>query len=108
MARSTNLVREIRAQLLRAREPMSATELSTLLRVNRSTIVRTLPSLGDELLTMGATRSTRYALRRAVRSIGNRWPIYRIDALGQATLWAELEAVHERAWRLRFHEKDCQ
>jgi len=105
MARSTNLVREIRAQLLRAREPMSATELSTLLRVNRSTIVRTLPSLGDELLTMGATRSTRYALRRAVRSIGNRWPIYRIDALGQATLWAELEAVHERAWRLRWEGK---
>jgi hypothetical protein len=40
-----------------------------------------------------------------VRHIGNRWPIYRIDEHGQATLWAELEAVHDRAWRLRWADK---
>jgi len=102
MARTTTLYRDIRAQLLRARDPVSATELAAILRVNRTTIVRALPELGDELLTMGATRSTRYLLRRAVRNVGNRWPIYRIDEAGKASQWAELEAVHERGWRMNW------
>jgi len=106
MARTTTLYRDIRAQLLRARDPVSATELASLLRVNRTTIVRALPELGDELLTMGATRSTRYLLRRAVRNVGNRWPIYRIDETGQASQWAELEAVHERGWRINWAEEE--
>jgi hypothetical protein len=100
MAKVPMLAREIRARLLRAREPVSATELAGMLRVNRTTIVRALPGLGEELRTMGATRSTRYALRRNVRHIGNQWAIYRIDERGQATQWAELEAVHDRAWRM--------
>ena len=88
MARTTTLYRDIRAQLLRARDPVSATELASLLRVNRTTSVRALPELGDELLTMGATRSTRFLLRSIVRNLGNRWPIYRIDEAGQARQWA--------------------
>jgi biotin operon repressor len=102
MARTTTLYRDIRALLLRARDPVSSTELASLLRVNRTTIVRALTELADELLTMGATRSTRYLLRRAVRNVGNRWPIYRIDETGHATQWAELEAVHKRGWRINW------
>jgi HipA-like C-terminal domain/HTH domain len=94
--------RDIRAHLMQARDPVSATELAALLRVNRTTIVRSLPELRGDLLTMGATRSTRYLLRRNVRNIGNHWPIYRIDQDGQATQWAELEAVHDRGWRINW------
>ncbi|MEO5917072.1 MAG: type II toxin-antitoxin system HipA family toxin YjjJ [Luteolibacter sp.] len=100
MARPAQITRENLSPLIRARGPISATELGALLRVNRTTIVRTLPDFGDELVTLGATRSTRYLLRRGVRNIGNRWPVYHIDAAGRAVEWAELEALHERLWRI--------
>ena len=100
MARPTQLTRENLAPLIRARGPVSATELAAVLRVNRTTIVRALADFGDELVTMGATRSTRYALRCPVGNAGSRWPIYVVDESGQARVWAELEALHERHWRI--------
>ena len=102
MARPAQITRENLAPLIRARGPVSATELAALLRVNRTTIARTLPDLRDELVTLGATRSTRYLLRREIRNIGNRWPLYRMDADGRAGEWAELEALHERLWRVNW------
>ena len=98
MARPAQISRENLAPLIRVRGPVSATELAGLLRVNRTTIARTLPDFGDELVTLGATRNTRYLLRRGIRNIGNRWPLYRVDADGRANEWAELEALHERLW----------
>ena len=100
MARPTPITRDNLAPLIRARGPVSATELAAVLRVNRTTIVRALADFGDELVTMGATRSTRYALRRTVGNAGSRWPIYAMDESGQARLWAELEALHQRHWRI--------
>lgn len=100
MPRPARTTREILTPLIRARGPISATELAALLRVNRTTIARTLPDFGDELVTLGATRSTRYLLRREIRNIGNRWPIYRLDGEGRAAEWAELEALHDRCWRV--------
>lgn len=86
--------------LLRSRAPVSATELAGALGVNRATIARTLPDFGDELVTMGETRRTRYALRRDIRGVGNRWPLYRIDENGRAIEWARLEALHDHLWRV--------
>lgn len=74
-----------------------------MLAVNRTTITRTLQDFGEELVTVGAARSTRYLLRRDVRNIGSRWPIYRMDAKGRATAWARLEALHDRAWRIEWN-----
>lgn len=91
MARPATINRENLAPLIRARGPVSATELAALLRVNRTTIARALPDFGDELVTLGATRSTRYLLRRGIRNIGQRWPVYRLDAEGRAGEWAELD-----------------
>ncbi|GAA5124359.1 type II toxin-antitoxin system HipA family toxin YjjJ [Luteolibacter yonseiensis] len=102
MARPAHITFETLIPLIRARGPISATELGGLARVNRTTIVRILPDFGDELVTLGATRSTRYLLRRRIRNIGNRWRIYRIDASGRAEQWAELEAMHERQWRMNW------
>ncbi|MES2923039.1 MAG: type II toxin-antitoxin system HipA family toxin YjjJ [Verrucomicrobiota bacterium] len=102
MARPSQITRENLAPLIRARGPVSATELAALLRVNRTTIARTLPDLGDELVTLGATRSTRYLLRREIRNIGNRWPLYRVDTDGRAGEWAELGALHHRLWRVNW------
>lgn len=100
MARPPQITRENLAPLIRSRGPVSATELAAALRVNRTTIVRALADFGDDLVTMGATRSTRYALRRPVGIAGKRWPIYAVDESGQASLLAELEALHERRWRI--------
>ncbi len=102
MASPPQITRENIAPLIRARGPISATGLAGLLRVNRTTIARTLPDFGDELVTLGATRSTRYLLRRGIRNIGNRWPIYRLDTDGRPSEWAELEAMHERLWRVNW------
>jgi hypothetical protein len=102
MARPPQITRENLAPLIRARGPVSATELASLLRVNRTTIARTLPDFGDELVTLGATRSTRYLLRRGIRNIGNRWPVFRIGEDGRPSEWAELEALQERAWRVNW------
>jgi hypothetical protein len=62
--------------------------------------VRTLADLGPELVTLGATRSTRYALRRPLANAGSAWPIYRIDAQGRAQPWAEISSLWERNWRI--------
>lgn len=78
---------------------MSAADLAARWRVDRSTIVRTLGELGSDVVSVGATRRTRYALRRKVRDTGTTFPIYRIDATGRAEAWGTLEAYH-RAWRM--------
>lgn len=76
-----------------------------MLAVNRTTIVRTLQDFGEELVTIGAARSTRYLLRRDIRNVGNQWPIYRMDANGRATAWAQVEALHENSWRITWADQ---
>jgi predicted DNA-binding transcriptional regulator YafY len=53
---------------------MSARQLADALGVDRSTISRGLAGLGSAVLRVGAARSSRYALRRLVRNLGQRWP----------------------------------
>ncbi len=73
---------------------VSAQQLAMALGVDRSTISRGLSGLGEAVLRMGAARSTRYALRRSVRHVGRRWPLYRIDGDGRAQSLGELHALH--------------
>lgn len=72
----------------------SAQQLAEALGVDRSTVSRGLAGLGQAVLRVGAARSARYALRRAVRTLGQRWPLHRIDANGRARHLGELHAVH--------------
>lgn len=84
---------------LMSQGPTPASELADRFRVDRSTITRTLGDLGKELASFGATRRTRYALRRKVREMDAVFPLYRIDDHGRAHHWGQLEAFH-RAWRM--------
>ncbi len=102
MPRPPQITHEILSQHIRVRGPVSATELAAMLAVNRTTIARTLQDFGDELVTIGAARSTRYLLRRSIRGVGSQWPIYRMEANGRATAWAQAEALHENAWRIEW------
>ena len=73
---------------------VTAQALADRLGVDRSTISRALSRLGDAVVALGAARRARYALRRPIRNIGDRWPIYRIDENGRAREWARLHALH--------------
>lgn len=79
--------------------PSQAADLAARLRVDRSTVTRTLRELDANLVNLGATRRTRYALRRKVRETDTTFPLYRIDIDGRADAWGTLEAYH-RAWRV--------
>ena len=71
--------------------------------MNRSTITRALGRMPD-VVRLGQTRRTRYALRREIGSMGSSWPIFRIDARGQARRLGLLEAFHDRVWRVTWEE----
>lgn len=102
MARPPKITsRDLRNHLF-AGGPASAAELAARLGVDRSTITRTLAGLGSDLASLGATRRTRYALRRKVREIATSFPIYRIDGTGRAEAWGTLEALHH-AWRVTWN-----
>ncbi len=98
MARPPQITRANLAPLMML-GPVSAVEMAARLRVNRTTIVRGLADMGNEVVAMGATRRTRYALRRSIRNAGNRWPIYVLDDLGRARPRATFESLHERRLR---------
>jgi hypothetical protein len=100
MAHPVTLSREALAAALRSAGVVSATDLAARLKVDRTTIVRALSEFGSEVVSMGATRSTRYALRRPIANIGSSWPIYRIDPSGRALLWAEVTSLWESQWRI--------
>lgn len=99
MARPSKITARDLALRLMADGPSQAADLAARLRVDRSTITRTLSALGADLVSLGATRRTRYALRRNVRETDTTFPLYRIDMAGRAEAWGMLEAYH-RAWRV--------
>jgi hypothetical protein len=85
--------------------PQSAQAMAAALGVDRSGISRalSLPVLARQLIRLGTTRGTSYALRRPVRSLGDTFPLRRIDAEGRAHDWAELTALHG-GWRVVWAE----
>jgi hypothetical protein len=95
MPRSPQVVPgDISLRLQVAGGALTAQALATALGVNQSTISRGLARMGESVVALGAARRARYALRRPVRNIGDRWPIYRIDANGRAREWARLHTLH--------------
>jgi hypothetical protein len=79
---------------MQSRGISSAQQLAEAMGVNRSTVSRGLADLGQAVLRVGAARSARYALRRPIRNLGQRWPLHRIDGNGRARHLGELHAVH--------------
>ncbi len=94
MARPAQLSTSDLTLRLQVSGAMTAQALADALGVDRSTVSRGLSRLGDSVVALGAARRARYALRRPVRTIGDRWPIYRLDENGRAREWAELHALH--------------
>lgn len=101
MARPPKITPRDLAQRLAAQGPLSASDLATSLRVDPTTITRSLRQLDPDVESFGATRRTRYGLRRKVMDSASTWPIFRIDPSGHARDWGTLEAFHG-TWRMRW------
>ncbi|MCC6766107.1 MAG: type II toxin-antitoxin system HipA family toxin YjjJ [Deltaproteobacteria bacterium] len=84
--------------LLRRRGPTPARELQAELRIAQPTLSRLVRSGGDAIIRFGRARATRYAVRRDVEQLGDRWDVHRIDAAGRARLVATLHALHPKMW----------
>lgn len=87
---------------LQAGGPWAASDLAKRLRVSRPTVQRAMQALGHEVIKLGITRRTRYAMRRPVVGRSNTFGIYRMNLQGrQAIEWANLSALHG-GWHLEW------
>src|ERR1700730_10833390 len=86
-------------QLLRS-GPKASPDLVQALGGSASTVLRNLRSLERErrIVRMGKTRGARYALRRAIATIGSDWPIYRVDETGAAHTLGTLQAIESNTY----------
>ena len=77
---------ELRIQLLQklATGPKTAKELAALLGVSQPTISRVIGALGDQIVSLGRGRATKYARPRPVRGTTSVFPVCRIDEAGNA------------------------
>jgi DNA-binding transcriptional ArsR family regulator len=78
-----------------SRGPSSAASLVRALGVSQPTLSRTLGELERErlIVRIGATRGTRYALRRQIDAIGSEWPLWRVDEAGNLREVGTLHAL---------------
>jgi len=87
---------------LQSSGPLGADELGKILGVSRATVQRGLQQLGRQVVKLGVTRSTRYALSRAVSGRRSGRRIYRSSLSGgMVHEWATLTALHG-GWRLEW------
>ncbi len=71
----------------------SAPEIQQRFRYSQPTVSRLLAQLGDRITTIGNARARRYTKLRDVRGLGGTFPVYKIDAEGNAHLIGTLCAV---------------
>lgn len=86
---------------LQAGGPWSAEDLAKRLKVSRPTVQRALKQLGPQVVKLGVTRRTRYALKRSVVGKQHTFRITRLNSTGRqlAHEWAQLTALHG-GWQL--------
>lgn len=72
--------------------PVPAGALCAHLDVSRPTLARALSAMPGEIVTLGAARSTRYALRDSFRGIPD-IPVYRVNTKGQIEPLGQLRPV---------------
>ena len=79
----------------------SAPEIQRRFHYSQPTISRLLKQLSDRIIIIGNARSRRYTKLRDIRGLGGEFPIYKIDADGNAHLIGYLIAVaHDQyLWR---------
>lgn len=74
--------------------PRSGMELEQSMGISGPTLSRLLARMGDKIDRIGAARSTRYALRRQVRNLGDAWPVFVVGPDSQVRELGNLRALH--------------
>jgi len=73
---------------------LTAREMQAAIGASAATLSRLLAvPEARSIVRVGKARATRYALRREIRGVGSRWPLYRIDLDGGAVLVGQLYAL---------------
>ena len=78
---------------LRLRSRSDASTLAAALGVSVPSIHRMIRERGSEIVRVGTTKSTRYALRRPLRGQASSIPVYAIDAKGRGRELASMDLV---------------
>lgn len=94
----TDRIAQIRTAL--ATGPVAAGALCVGLGVTRPTLARALALMSGEIVTLGAARSTRYALRDTFRGLPD-MPVYRVNAAGQIETLGQLIPVRPYGFVMR-------
>jgi hypothetical protein len=74
--------------------PLTSPELQSLLAKSQPTISRLLRDLGSQVVTLGAGRTTRYAVPQPILGLSPRQPLHWIDATSTAQPWGALTLLH--------------
>jgi HipA-like C-terminal domain len=78
--------------------PTPARRLIETLGVSRPTLAQLVRASRGQVVRIGRARATHYALKREIRTLGDSWRTYRIDARGRSHLVANLHALVPRSW----------
>lgn len=87
--------------------PATATELILALGISQPALSRAMQQLMSDghVLRMGAARSTRYGLRRAIPGAAPPWPVFQVDARGVIKEMGTLHALEPRHYFFDSPEK---
>lgn len=87
---------------LRRRGVLNPGEMQQVIGASAATLSRLLAAPeARSIVRIGKARATRYALRRDLRGMGSRWPLYRIDLDGRAELVGQLSSLAGGLWLLQ-------
>ncbi|MBX3630975.1 MAG: hypothetical protein KF908_13940 [Nitrosomonas sp.] len=91
-------------EILSQHPRISIAELCRLLgNIQRSTLMRLLPQVNEQVVRLGSTRRSRYSLRRALRGDRTPIPLYGIDPNGSGEYMADLSLTHPAGSALTTH-----
>ncbi|MFM2287990.1 MAG: hypothetical protein RL684_1133 [Pseudomonadota bacterium] len=78
--------------------PATAAELMGALAISQPALSRAMQVLQreDRAIKIGAARSTRYGLRRAIADAGSHWPVFQVDERGAILELGRLNALEPR------------
>lgn len=92
-------------QVLRAHPCAGSQLLCQLLGgINRSTLMRALAPLNDQIIALGSARRVRYALRRMLRGSIEALPVYAVNQTGQGELLCKISLVYPTGSALELHQ----
>ena len=91
--------------ILRRNPCIGSADLCRLLKwINRSTLTRLVAQIDAEVIRLGGSRRSRYALRRSLRGKMTSFPPYRIDASGSGHSVGCLDLAYPEGSALCFNE----